>query len=138
MNKAKALIIMCIDFRFQEKIQHYLEAQGFLGACDELAIAGCTRDFVRPMSDAAREYVWGQLDLALKLHQPDKVIFIDHQDCGGYAQDGTIKGGLAKDVDEKAHKHFMQELASQFIKRFGQKQLVFLYAPLEGEIETVF
>lgn len=138
MNKAKALVIMCIDFRFQKKIQHYLEENGYLGDCDEIAIAGSTRDFVRPMSEASKEYVWQQLGLSLKLHDPDKVIFIDHQDCGGYAQDGTIEGGLAKDVDEAAHRDFFIELRDEFCIKFeGKRELLFLYAPLEGPIESV-
>ena len=137
MHKAKACIISCMDFRFHDKIQTYLKDKDYLGKCDEIAIAGSTRDFIFPVEEADGKYIWKQVGLSIKLHDPDEIIFIDHQDCGGYAQDGTIPNELPRDEDIAEHKKFFEKLKVKFAEKYPEKIVKFLYAPLEGDIIEV-
>lgn len=135
MHKAKACIVSCMDFRFQKKVQHFLETKHLLGAADEIIIAGGTRDFIAPVDKKDGEYVWKELELSLKLHNPDKIVFIDHQDCGGYAQDGTIPNGLNKTTDKAKHLEYFTKLKAKLNTKYPGKEVLFFYAPLTGEIE---
>src|SRR3990167_9746884 len=116
MHKAKAVVITCMDFRFHDKIQDFLKKKGYLGHCDEIVIAGASRDFVKPVHPEDGKYVWKQLGLSIKLHDPDEIIVIDHQDCGGYAQDGTIPSGLEVQIDKSKHLVFLEELKDKINK----------------------
>lgn len=137
MHKAKAVIITCMDFRFHDKIQDFLNNQGYLGHCDEIVIAGASRDFIKPVEADDGKYVWKQLGLSLKLHEPEEIIIIDHQDCGGYAQDGTIPGGLKMEDDLHKHTDYLQKLQKKLVKECPGKKISFYYAELQGEIRKV-
>ena len=137
MHKAKALVITCMDFRFQNAIRGYLKKNGILGDCDRIVIAGGSRDFVCPVKPQFSSYVWTQLELSLKLHDPKEVIVIDHQDCGGYAQDGKIPKGVSKDKDEKGHIKVFVKFKKLFNAKYPLKPIRFLNISLDGIIEEV-
>lgn len=137
MHKAKAVVISCMDFRFQESLKNYLEDKGLIGESDRIIIAGASRDFVCPVNEQFKNYVWTQLDLSLKLHDPEIVMVVDHQDCGGYAQDGTIAKGISVDEDRKAHEHYLAELKQEFNNKYPQKEIRFFYMPLDGGVEVI-
>lgn len=137
MHKAKACVISCIDFRFNEAIQNYLRDHGLLNVSDEISIAGGTRDFVKPIEKADGKYIWKELELSLKLHDPNLVIFMDHQDCGGYAQDGTIPEGLTAAADQDEHRKYFKILKEKFIKLHPDKHVRFYHATLDGKITEV-
>ena len=135
MHKAKACIVACMDFRFQKKIQSYLLKNNLHGFCDRIIIAGGSRDFIYPVEKEDGLYAWKQLGLSIKLHDPDEIIFIDHQDCGGYAQDGTIPSGLPLEDDKLAHKKFLIELQKKFKKKYPDIKIKLLYLNLENELD---
>jgi len=108
-----------------------------MGQSDEIIIAGACRDFVKPVNPGDGLYVWKQLGLSVKLHEPDDIVFIDHQDCGGYAQDGTIPPGLTKEEDSKSHSMYLAELKKIAKEKYPDKNILFFYAPLDGEVEQL-
>ncbi len=136
MHKAKACILMCMDFRLQKSTQKWLGENGYLGECDEVIVAGASRDLVKPLEDFHRQALLRQLDLSVKLHDPDEIVIIDHQDCGGYAQDKTIEAGLDKERDKQEHLKYASEARIMLEKIFPGKTIKVVYAPLEGEVEV--
>lgn len=137
MNKAKACVITCIDFRFQDKIHTHLSEHHLLGAADIISLAGGTRDFIAPANDQDAFVADEQLELSISLHDPDTIAFIDHQDCGGYALDGTIPSGLSVEEDKEKHVTFFTQLKEILSKKYPSKQILYFYAPLDGKIEQV-
>ncbi len=137
MHKAKSIIFSCMDFRFQDKTQSFLKENGYLGSSDEVIVAGGSRDFVTPIEEDDGRYVWKQLGLSIKLHDPDQIIFIDHQDCGGYAQDETIPSGLDFEKDKKEHIKWLTILKEKLLEKYPNKEILFFYAPFEDEIEKI-
>ncbi len=137
MHKAKACIITCMDFRFHEAIQGFLKEKGYLGTSDEISIAGGSRDFIKPVEEDDGRYIWKELGLSIKLHDPDEVVFIDHQDCGGYAQDGTIPSGLEPAADQAEHHKYFTQLQEKFNTLYPGKILKFYHAKLDGSVTEV-
>ncbi len=128
---------MCMDFRFQSGVQDWLKSQGYLGSCDEVIVAGASRDLVKPIEPGHKEYLIRQIDLSVKLHDPDEIVIIDHQDCGGYAQDETIKSGLEDQEDRDAHKSYAAEAKAILQAKYPDKEIKTFYAKLEGGIEEI-
>lgn len=134
MHKAKAVVIACIDFRFQEKMHQFLRNESYLGKSDEIIVAGAVRDLVCPVNENDGRYLWKQLSLSINLHDPDEIILIDHQDCGGYAQDGAIAGGLSLEEDLEKHSRWMREAKKKIQEQYKDKEIQMLYIPLDGDI----
>ncbi|OGD93627.1 hypothetical protein A2697_04190 [Candidatus Curtissbacteria bacterium RIFCSPHIGHO2_01_FULL_41_44] len=81
-HKAQALVIQCIDFRFQELIARDIQNRQLTGKFDRIAYPGASKDLER-VSQAA--------ETSLKLHDPDEALIYEHEDCGAYGQDNSIE-----------------------------------------------
>lgn len=137
MHKAKAVVVGCIDFRFRGFIDKYLHEQDFGSSYDLISVAGGSRDFIVPVEENDGRYAWKQLELSLKLHDPDMIVFVDHQDCGGYAQDGTIPGGLVVEEDKQKHLTFLKELKEILSSKYPEKVFKAFHADLVGNIHAL-
>ncbi len=101
--EAKALVLSCIDFRFLTAERYFLKNKNLEGKYDWTALAGASlaiTGFPHP-SDA--EAFWDQLDISYRLHHINKVMIIDHQDCGAYAI--MIDSNLSKDSQQELQVH---------------------------------
>lgn len=137
MHKARACIITCIDHRFHDRIVAFLKEKGYHGCSDKIIIAGGSRDFIVPVEESDGKYVWKQLGLSIKLHDPDEIVIMDHQDCGGYAQDGTIPAGLEVEEDKKRHRGFCKKFQKEIKKKYPKVKTSFYYIPMHGVIEQI-
>jgi hypothetical protein len=126
-----------MDFRFQKSVQTWLKERGYLGSCDEVIVAGASRDIVKPIEPAHKDYLMRQIDLSVKLHNPDEIVIIDHQDCGGYAQDETIRSGLETQEDRDSHCKYASEAKVILKEKYPKKEIKTFYAKLGGGVEEI-
>lgn len=82
MNKAQALAIHCIDFRFQNGTQQRLEELGLTDGFDRISWPGASKDAENVTNAAA---------ISIRLHNPDEVFIIEHEDCGAYGEDNSLE-----------------------------------------------
>lgn len=81
MNHAcEAIIVTCMDFRFQKFINQWIEQNCPTGTFDRASWAGSIKNF---------DAVLGQIEISKRLHQTKKVILVNHEDCGAYGAAGT-------------------------------------------------
>lgn len=137
MHKAKYCIVTCIDFRLQKAYADFMRSHEMPGESDIISLAGCTRDLVKPLEEWHRDSLMRQLELSVKLHDPDTIIFMDHQDCGGYAQDGTIPQGLTLEDDKRAHKNWADNAKDLIKQKFPEKNVEVYFFPLNGDPESL-
>lgn len=81
-HKAKALVIHCIDFRFQKQIEDDLEMRDLKGQTDRISWPGVSKDL---------ESVKKAAGVSISLHDPDEVIIYEHEDCGAYGDDNSLE-----------------------------------------------
>ena len=136
MNRAKACIISCIDYRFHDGINKFLDDQGYKSEVDLISIAGASHDLVRPEDPSDSKYLWKQIGISLKLHDPQDFVIIDHQDCGMYKATGEVRKGMSFEEDFNVHKSVLVNLKSEFLKRFPKFQgtLHIWFAKLDGTV----
>src|SRR3989344_1284372 len=79
-HTCEALVITCIDFRLQEFINNWIGKNSLPKTYDRVALAGGVKDF---------ESISKQVEISKKLHSIEKVILINHEDCGAYGETGT-------------------------------------------------
>ena len=76
----EALVVSCIDFRLQKKIQKWLSKNFKNKAYDYVGFAGASKDL---------KIILKQLDISVRLHKIKQVVLIHHEDCGAYGKDST-------------------------------------------------
>lgn len=93
----EALVLTCIDFRFQDKLKNAL-LRLKIEKYDLLALAGGAKNLASPTKAIYQKTVLDNIKLALDLHKIKIVILCNHIDCGAY-------GG------SKSHKNLREETA---------------------------
>jgi carbonic anhydrase len=102
-SRTKALVLSCIDFRFLTAERYFLAGRDLWGNYDWTALAGASLAVTGFPHPADAEAFWDQLDLSYRLHNIEKVIILDHQDCGAYA--AMIDQNLSKDPQRELQVH---------------------------------
>ncbi len=117
-HKAEAIVITCIDFRFQEYINDWLSQNLAPKTYDRGAFAGAAKNL---------DTILSQIEVANRLHHIKKAILINHEDCGAYGDQGHID-------------HHVKDLhhASKTIRtRFPNLKVETYYLHLDGNFEPI-
>lgn len=85
-HTAKALVLHCIDFRFIDGLNHWLDEQGLTGQYDRVAVAGAVKNLVDPAESTDPAFVMKQIEISKRLHDISEVWLINHRDCGAYGK----------------------------------------------------
>lgn len=81
-HQAQAIALTCIDFRFRKALQEFFENELNLYAVDHLAQGGGVKMLVE--EGPIRQWIFDNFDIAFDKHSVERVILINHQDCGAY------------------------------------------------------
>ena len=137
MHKIKACVITCIDFRFQKNIKDYLVQNNHLGDADIISIAGASHDIATPQTAEHQYYLMNQIGISVSLHNPDKIIIVDHQDCGIYAATGKIEKGLDLAEDTQRHADYLLKAKELIQQKYNNIEVVLLMAGLDGSFTEI-
>lgn len=87
--QCEALVVTCMDFRFQPLLEHWLDVHVGPGNYDRIAYPGAAKD---------REVIVPLVELARDLHRIDRVVLVNHDDCGAYGPLGRDRARHAADL----------------------------------------
>ena len=79
-HHCQAIVIHCIDFRFQKALNEWLGRRFGPYDFDRVSLAGGVFDFYTILK---------QVEISDRLHKIQKVILINHEDCGAYGAAGN-------------------------------------------------
>lgn len=83
-HTCEALVLCCIDFRFHEGFLEKVKTELGVERFDLVALAGGVKNIVSPADKKFSDVVFGNIEIAAKLHEIKKVILTNHMDCGAY------------------------------------------------------
>ena len=89
-HQAQAIAVTCIDFRFRKALQDFFENELNLYAVDHMAQGGGAKKIVE--EGPVREWTFENFDIAFGKHAVNRVILINHQDCGAYGGSSAFNG----------------------------------------------
>ncbi len=94
MHTCDALVVCCIDFRFQKFIRAWTDKNLPDKTFDLVGFAGASKDL---------EIVLKQVDISVRLHDVKQIVLIHHEECGAYGVESTPEKhaadlGVAKDT----------------------------------------
>jgi hypothetical protein len=81
--KADACVISCYDARFELVLRKFLKRRG-LSLVDHLKIAGSVKGLASPDHEADREFMLRMIAISKRLHRPELVVMVGHNECGAY------------------------------------------------------
>ena len=137
-HEAQALVLSCIDFRFLESELSFLAEKNLANQYDWTALAGASlalAEFPHPADTVA---FWDQLDLSYRLHHINKVIILDHQDCGAYASKIDLNLSLNPERELQAHADYLNQAYWAIRARYPDLNIELYFVSLNGSVKTVF
>ena len=104
-----AMVLSCIDPRFQPKIYNYLRKRKLNGKYSSFTIAGAAIGVTASKFKKWHKTFWDNIDTSIKLHKIKKLIVINHLDCGA-AKIVNGKKEFSKINELKVHRNFFKKI----------------------------
>ena len=116
MKKYEAMVLSCIDPRFQSKVYKYLKSKKLTGKYSSFTIAGAAIGVTNQKFKKWHSTFWENLKTSIKLHQISKLIVINHKDCGA-AKIVNGKKKFSSSIEDKIHKQSFEKLRKTLRKK---------------------
>tara|TARA_B100000073_G_C23505603_1_gene481582 strand:+ start:124 stop:525 length:402 start_codon:yes stop_codon:yes gene_type:complete len=125
----KAMVLSCIDPRFQPKVFNYLKKKKLTGKYSSFTIAGAAIGVTSSKFKKWHSTFWQNLETSITLHKIKKLIVLNHQDCGAAK---IINGkkpfnlNIEKKIHVKSFKLIKQKLKKKFPKMKIETKIMYL------------
>jgi carbonic anhydrase len=130
MKKFKAMVLSCMDPRFQPKIFNYLKKRKLNGEYSSFTIAGSAVGVTHNRFKMWHKTFFENLAVSIKIHRISKLIVINHEDCRA----ARVAEGK-EDIDEvKIHKISFEKLKKKLNKKFPKLKLEFYIMKLNSKL----
>jgi carbonic anhydrase len=135
MKKYDAMVLSCMDPRFQPKVYKYLKAKKLTGKYSSFTIAGAAIGVTHKKFKKWHSTFIDNLSTSIKLHKINKLIVINHRDCGA-AKIINGKKNFSKINETKVHKNSFQKIKKIFKKKYPKLKIELKLISLNKKIEN--
>ncbi len=133
-NKYRAMVLSCIDPRFQPVVYNYLKRKKLIGKYSAFTIAGSAIGVTAPKFKKWRKTFWDNLETSIKLHKIKKLIVINHCDCGA-ARIINRKKNFNKSNELSIHKTSFIKLKKKFKNKYPNLNIETKLISLNKKVE---
>ena len=120
-SKYKAMVLSCIDPRFQTPVYKFLKKKNLSGKYSSFTIAGAAVGVTHIKFKKWHKAFLDNLSTSIKLHGITRLIVVNHEDCGAI----KIAEGKKKFKEEQIHKLSFHKLKKIVMKKFPKLKLEF-------------
>ena len=124
MKKYEAMVLSCIDPRFQPKVYKYLNAKKLTGKYSSFTIAGAAIGVTAKKFKKWHSTFIDNLSTSIKLHKINKLIVINHRDCGA-AKIVNGKKKFTTTIENKIHRDSFRKIKRIVSKKFPSLKVNF-------------
>ena len=117
MKKYKAMVLSCIDPRFQPKVYRYLKNKNLIGKYSSFTIAGAAIGVTATKFKKWHSTFFDNLSTSIKLHKINRLIVINHEDCGA-AKIVNGKKKFNSTIENKIHKDSFEKIKKVLTKKY--------------------
>ena len=117
MKKYEAMVLSCIDPRFQAKVFNHLKRKKLTGKYSAFTIAGAAIGVTHKKFKKWHSTFWDNLETSIKLHQISKLIVLNHKDCGAAKMVNKEKKFNSL-IENKIHKESFINLKEKLKKKY--------------------
>lgn len=131
-----AMLLNCIDPRFQTLSDTYLDGRQMRGKYSQFTIAGASIGVVAPSFKTWAPAFWDNLAASMQLHRIPKVIVVNHRDCGAARIAYGADAVKDKAAETATHKTSLMEFQKQLAERQPSLKAELHLMALDGTLET--
>ena len=131
----KAMVLSCIDPRFQSIVYNYLKKKKLSGKYSSFTIAGAAVGVTANKFKNWHKTFWDNIDASIKLHKIKKLIVINHRDCGA-AKIINGKKEFSRINETKVHKNSFLKIKKIFKKKYPKLSIELKIISLNSKVET--
>ena len=133
-NKFEAMVLSCMDPRFQPKVFNYLKKRGLIGQYSAFTIAGAAVGITHNKFKKWHNTFLDNLLTSIQLHKINKLIVINHKDCGAAK---LVNGNKQfNGINEnKIHQESFKKLEKMLNQRFPKLQNEFCLINLNSSVK---
>ena len=131
----KAMVLSCIDPRFQTVVYNYLKKKKLIGKYSSFTIAGSAIGVTAKKFKRWHKTFWENFDTSVKLHNITKLIVINHRDCGA-AKMINGKKEFSKNNETRVHKNSFHKIKKLFKKKYPKLRIELKIISLNNKVET--
>ncbi|MDA9743170.1 carbonic anhydrase [Candidatus Pelagibacter sp.] len=124
MKKYEAMVLSCMDPRFQPKVFNYLKKKNLTGKYSSFTIAGAAIGVTSKKFKKWQSTFLDNLSTSIKLHNINKLIVINHEDCGA-AKIVNGKKEFNSNIENKIHKNSFKKIKSIINRKFPELKINF-------------
>ena len=133
--KYKAMVLSCIDPRFQPIVYNYLKKKKLIGKYSSFTIAGSAIGVTTNKFKRWHKVFWENFDISVKLHNIKKLIVINHRDCG-VAKIMNGKKEFSKINETEVHKNSFKNIKKIFRQKYPKLKIELKIISLNRKVET--
>ena len=124
MKKYEAMVLSCIDPRFQAKVFNHLKRKKLTGKYSAFTIAGAAIGVTHKKFKKWHSTFWDNLETSIKLHKISKLIVLNHKDCGA-AKIVNKEKKFNSLIENKIHKESFVNLKKKLKKKHPNLKVSF-------------
>ena len=134
IKKYKAMVLSCIDPRFQSIVYNYLKKKKLNGKYSSFTIAGSAIGVTAPKFRKWHKTFWDNLETSINLHKIKKLIVINHRDCGA-AKIINGKKKFDKINETKIHENSFTRIKNRFKNKYPNLKIETILTSLNKKVE---
>ena len=132
-SKFKAMVLSCMDPRFQYLVHNYLKKKKLTGKYSAFTIAGAAVGVTHNKFKKWHKTFYDNLGTSIQLHKIEKLIVINHKDCGA-AKIANGNKEFSPVNEKKIHKESFSKIKKQIKKRFPKLKVELNLISLDSKI----
>ena len=134
---AEVLLLSCMDYRLLDEIAHYMDGRGLTDKYDHVILAGASLGALVDTKPEWGTTFWSHVEVAKELHHINKVMIIDHRDCGAYKVFIGLDTAKDRETETRYHTEQLRKLATTLGTRHPDLSVELLLMSLDGTVEQV-
>ena len=127
------MVLSCIDPRFQHLVHSLLKKKKLTGKYSAFTIAGAAVGVTHSKFKKWHKTFYDNLATSIQLHKIEKLIVINHKDCG-LAKIANGKKEFNDVNEKKIHQNSFSKLKKEIKKRFPKLKIELNLISLESKI----
>ncbi len=127
------MVLSCIDPRFQHLVQNHLQKKKLIGKYSAFTIAGAAVGVTHNKFKQWHKTFYDNLGTSIQLHKIEKLIVINHKDCGA-AKIANGNKEFSPVNEKKIHKESFSKIKKQIKKRFPKLKVELNLISLDSKI----
>ena len=132
-KKFKAMVLSCIDPRFQNLTHNHLKKKKLTGKYSAFTIAGAAVGVTHNKFKQWHKTFYDNLATSIQLHKIEKLIVINHKDCGA-AKIANGKKEFIHVNEKKIHQESFLKIKKQIKKKFPKLKVESNLISLDNKI----